>query len=1079
MPPLTRKIHRIRLIKTLKALQLKCFFVSCSTVMNQNKPLKIYRSSAGSGKTYTLVKEYISILLNSKDPLLFKRILAITFTNKAANEMKERVLETLKKLASGESTDLLDDYLKTAPLSPEKLTQRSHTIFQHIIHHYGEFNVLTIDKFVHRIIRSFTRELDLAMNFELESDVNLFITRSIDLLLEEVGNDKDLTKYLIQFSEQLIVNSEKGSVEKELKNLSQILMKDDGKSALEELNEYDLPYFITIQNKIKNKIKSLREEIKNLSLNTINLIEQQGISIFDLAGGKNGFGKYYTTFANNLNADLIITPAALNKLQDDVWYAKSAKPHIKNAIDSIHTELIQNTTQLIQLFNDYKTQSLFNKNFIGFSLLNSLHGVLKDIKEESNIVFLNDFNEIISKVILNEPAPFIYEKIGNRYRYFLIDEFQDTSKLQWTNLIPLVYDSLSNDNKNLIVGDAKQAIYRWRGGDVKQFIDLPSVSGDFIEINHINRTFEHAGLLANLSNNYRSYKNIVHFNNWLFKNYADLSESTNIKAIYKGIEQDSIKEKEGLVSYKILKGGKEEIQPEKIALTVEYINECIEDGFSYGDIAILVKTNKNGKLIADHLNELNLPIVSSDSIVLSSSEEVEFIISFLKASVNQFNEQAILKSLQFLKKDEHLSVVHEQWRVPSEKNNIYTKNINFEGYIKSNYPNYSFSYFDGLNLYDKTIYLLEIFEINRFDAYIDQLLNTIQGYLKRNTSIVQNFIQFYEDNKDKIAVNSGGNNNAIQISTIHKSKGLQYPVVIVPFADWINKNNQFTNYTWFDTNKIVDYKIPKYIAPINKKTLEHYKLENILKKEEEDITLDNLNLFYVAYTRPEKRMYIISSVGKRIGSNVYDQINKLVINHEKFDKENNLLLFGERHKEETTKKESSKDNFIEGPSIKTWKDNLGLSLDRNALELELTELDEREYGNAVHYIWAQINSEKDILNAIDTAIVNGVLPKELKKTVLKDIKACFQLPELQQWYNIPNAEVLNESAIVSETGQSYRPDKIILTPDKQAIVIDYKTGKQRKSHQKQIREYGQLLRELGFSTSLNLLYMRETEVVVC
>lgn len=1047
--------------------------------MSQNKPLKIFRSSAGSGKTYTLVKEYISILLNSKDPLLFKRILAITFTNKAANEMKERVLETLKKLSTGESTDLLDDYLKIVPLSPEKLTQRSHTIFQHIIHHYGEFNVLTIDKFVHRIIRSFTRELDLAMNFELESDVNLFITRSIDLLLEEVGNDKDLTKYLIQFSEQLIVNSEKGSVEKELKNLSQILMKDDGKSALEELNEYDLPHFITIQEEIKNKIKSLNEEIKSLCLTTTNLIEQQGISIFDLSGGKNGFGKYYTLFVNNLNADLAFTPAVLKKLYDDVWYAKSAKPHIKNAIDTIHTELVQNTTQIVKLFNEYKTQSLFNKNFIGFSLLNSLHSVLKNIKEESNIVFLNDFNEIISKVIINEPAPFIYEKIGNRYRYFLIDEFQDTSKLQWTNLIPLVYDSLSSGNKNLIVGDAKQAIYRWRGGDVKQFIDLPSVDGDFVEINNINRTFEHAGLLANLSNNYRSYKNIVHFNNWLFKNYASLSESENIKAIYEGIEQDIIKKEDGLVSYKILEGGKEEIQPEKIALTVDYINECIEDGFNYGDIAILVKTNRDGKLIADHLNELNIPIVSSDSIVLSSSEEVEFIISFLKSSINLFNEQAILKSLQFLKKDEHLSIVHEQWRVPSEKNQTYTQNIDFNGFIKSNYPKYSFSYFDGLNLYDKIIYLLETFEINRFDAYIDQLLNTTQGYLKRNNSITQDFIQFYEDNKDKIAVNSGGNNHAVQISTIHKSKGLQYPVVIIPFADWLNKNNQFTNYTWIDTNKIVDYEIPKYIAPINKKTLEHYKLENVLKKEEEDITLDNINLFYVAYTRPEKRMYIISSKGSRASNNVYDQLNQLIINHEKFDNETNSLTFGERQKEATSEEISSSDDFVKGPSVKTWKNNLGLSLDRNALELELTELDEREYGNAVHYIWAQINSEENIHDAIDTAITNGILPKELKATVLKDIQACFKLPEVQRWYNIPNAEVLNESAIVAETGQSYRPDKIILTPNKEAIVIDYKTGQQRKSHQKQIREYGQLLKELGYTPSLNLLYMKENEVVVC
>ncbi|MCT4581324.1 MAG: UvrD-helicase domain-containing protein [Flavobacteriales bacterium] len=1047
--------------------------------MSQNKPLKIFRSSAGSGKTYTLVKEYISILLNSKDPLLFKRILAITFTNKAANEMKERVLETLKKLSTGESTDLLDDYLKIVPLSPEKLAQRSHTIFQHIIHHYGEFNVLTIDKFIHRIIRSFTRELGLAMNFELESDVNLFISRSIELLLEEVGNDKDLTQYLIQFSEQLIENSEKGNVEKELKDLSQILMKDDGKTALEELSEFQLSHFISIQDEIKNKIKSLSKEIKSLCLATINLIEQQGISIFDLAGGKrSGFGKYYTSFANNLNIDLVITPAALKNLSDDVWYSKSAKPHIKNAIDSIHSELVQNTTQIVKLFNEYKTQSLFNKNFIGFSLLNSLHKVLKTIKEESNIVFLNDFNEIISTVILNEPAPFIYEKIGNRYRYFLIDEFQDTSKLQWNNLIPLVYDSLANGNKNLIVGDAKQAIYRWRGGDVNQFIHLPRIAGAFRDLAHINRTFESSGAIDQLKNNYRSYQTIVHFNNWLFKNMADLSESEAIKSIYEGIAQDVIKKETGLVSYQILHGGKEEIQPEKIALTLQYIQECLEDGFTYNDIAILVKTNKDGKLIADHLTELNIPVVSSDSVVLASSEEVQFILSFLTTTVNTANEQAILKCLQFLKQEQHLSVIHEQWRVPSEKNESYSQAIDFDGFIKNGYPHYNRSYFNQLNLYDKVIYLLETFQLNRFDPYIDQLLNTIQGYLKRNTSILQDFINYYEEHKNKIAVNSGGNNNAIQISTIHKSKGLQYPVVIIPFADWVDKNNQFKNYTWINPDHIVDYQIPKYIAPINKNTLNHYQLDSVYEKEQAEIVLDNLNLFYVAFTRPEKRMYIISSIGNRASNHVFDKINKLVTNHSAYNPEENHLILGERNKIEDQKIEKP-NSPSQGAHVKTWRQHLGLSLDRNALELELSELNEREYGNAVHYIWANILSPDDCSPAIEKAIINGVLPAELRAEVLEDFKACFALPQVQQWYNIPNAEVLNETAIVAETGQSYRPDKIILTSQKKAIVIDYKTGQQRKSHQKQLREYGQLLKELGYSPTLNLLYMKEKEVVVC
>lgn len=1047
--------------------------------MLKEKPLKIFRSSAGSGKTYTLVKEYISILLNSKDPLLFRKILAITFTNKAANEMKERVLETLKLLATGESSDLLNDYLTVVPIPSTKLAERSATIFKHIIHHYGEFNILTIDKFIHRIIRSFTRELGLAMNFELESDVNLFIGRSIDLLLSEVGNDKNLTNYLIQFSEQLIENSEKGDIEKQLKSLSQILQKDEGKNALDELSEVDLSFFIEIQKEIKSKIKDLKQQIETLSKQTIDLIESQGIEVWNLAGGKNGFGKMYTAFVNNEIDKINVSDAMRNRLIKDEWYAKTAKVPIKEAISGIEIDLSNSTKILLALYDDYLTQRLFNKNFIGFSLLNSINKVLESIKQESNIVFLNDFNEIISQVVKNEPAPFIYEKIGNRYHYFLIDEFQDTSKLQWNNLVPLVHDSLSNGNKNLIVGDAKQAIYRWRGGEVNQFIDLPEIKGDFHDLYHINSTFESSAHIDNLTYNYRSFRHIIEFNNWLFSNLAELSESNTIKAIYEGIKQEVVKKEDGYVSYQILEGSKEEIKPLKLESTLQYINECLEDGFNYSEIAILTKTNKDGKLIAAYLAEQNIPVVSSDSIVLGSSEEVQFIIAFFETVINSENEHAILKCLQFLQKEEHLSALHEKWRIPSEKNNAYSKSIDFEGFLKENYPKLSFSYFESLNLYDKTIYLLEIFDLNRFDSYIDQLLNTIQGYTKKNTSALQEFITYFDDNKDRIPVNSGGNNEAVQITTIHKSKGLQYPIVIMPFADWPDKNNQFVDFTWINTKGLVEYEIPKYIAPLNEKTLKQYNLEAVYQKEKEDVTLDNLNLFYVAFTRAEKRMYIVSSIAKRSSNHVFDKINQLVINKDCFDAENSRLELGERSKTEKKEEEKVTSNYT-GPKVKTWRSNLGLSLDRNALELEVTELDEREYGNAVHSIWANIEQPKDVDTAIEKAIINGILPTRLKKQVEIEIKACLNLKEVQTWYNIPNAEILNENAIVAETGQSYRPDKIILTPDKKAIVIDYKTGQERKSHQKQLREYGQLLQELGYSSpSLYLLYMKEKKVMKC
>ena len=1044
--------------------------------MTTDKPLKIFRSSAGSGKTYTLVKEYISILLNSKDPLLFKKILAITFTNKAANEMKDRVLETLKELSIGTQTPLFEDYLKVVPIKPSEIAHRSQTIFDNIIHHYGEFNILTIDKFIHRIIRSFTRELGLAMNFELESDVNLFVAKSIDLLLSEVGTDKDLTKYLVQFSEQLIDNSETGDVEKELNKLSQILQKEDGKKALEELKEVDLSYFIKIQKEIKDKISNLKKEIETLSQQTIDLIEGQGLDIYNLAGGKNGFGKMYHAFVNNQIDTVNVSETMVKKIAEDNWYSKSAKAFIKSGIDAIKPVLIQSTVKLLELHDEYMTQRTFDKNFIGFSLLNSINKVLLSIKQESNIVFLNDFNEIISNVVQNEPAPFIYEKIGNRYSYFLIDEFQDTSKLQWNNLVPLVYDSLSSGNKNLIVGDAKQAIYRWRGGEVNQFIDLPAIKGEFFDLYAINQTFNNSGIVQNLEDNWRSYKNIIEFNNWLFSSLASKSDSETLKRIYEGVNQNVKKSKDGYVSYQLLEGTKAEMKDEKLELTIQYIEECLADGFSYSDIAILTKTNKDGKLIASYLSDRNIPVVSSDSIVLGSSSAVNFIVSFFETVLNAKNEHAILKCLQFLEKETHLSQVHEKWRVPNPEKEHCSVSINFDAFLAEKYPAYNASYFDSLNLYDKTIYLYETFSLNRFDSYLDQLLNTIQNYTKRNTSSLQEFTDYFEDNKGRIPVNIGGNTEAVQITTIHKSKGLQYPVVIMPFADWVNKNNQFVNYTWINTEGLVEYEIPKYIAPISKKALGQYKLESVFEKETEDITLDNINLFYVAFTRPEKRMYVVAS--EKVTKDVYGQIVAEIVAHENYNKDKKKLVFGIREKEEE-KEIIIEETTYEGPKVKTWRNNLALSLDRNALEIELTELDEREYGNAVHYIWANFNHPSELNAAIDKAITRGILPEKFKEKVRTAIQNCLALEDVQRWYQLENSEVLNENAIVAETGQSYRPDKIILTPS-QVIVIDYKTGAERKIHKKQIKEYGELLEKLGYEKpSLFLLYMKDKKVVSC
>ena len=712
-------------------------------------------------------------------------------------------------------------------------------------------------------------------------------------------------------------------------------------------------------------------------------------------------------------------------------------------------------------------------------MLTSIRKTLQEIKDKSNIVFLNDFNEIISSVVRNEPAPFIYEKIGNRYQYFLIDEFQDTSKLQWHNLVPLIYDSLANGHKNLIVGDAKQAIYRWRGGDVRQFVELPTVNGDFHDLAFINRTFESTHTIENLENNFRSWKKIVEFNNWIFEGYANkVTTSELIKQIYEKGTQQAIKKQEGYVQFNILQGSKEDVKEERFDKLLESIKETLSDGFAYKDIAVLVKTNTNGREVAEFLEEKNIPVISGDSVVLGKSEEVNFLVSFLEYYQNRDNQQSIIKCLRFLRnEDEHLTVLHDSWRVPAEDEEYYTKTIDFSAYIKEHYPTFNYSYFDKLNLYDKLIFLIEIFSLNRFDAYIDQLLNTVQNYTKKNAGSLNEFITYYHESKDKIPVNGGGEQTAIQITTIHKSKGLEFPVVIIPFADWQNKNNQFTDYAWVSPQAVLDYGLPKYVLPV-KEELENYGLGSVYEKEKEETEMDNINLFYVAFTRAGKRMYVISSrkPTEKTASNVYQKLNLLVMSHPDYNTEENYLEFGSRENLNEENEEITV-SYTQPPSVKTWRGNLSLSLDKNALEPDVTEIDEREYGNAVHYILSQITDGKTLDEVVEQAITKQIVPEKLKAKIKSDLEKCLQDKKIKKWFFDANAQVMNEQAIVDETGKTHRPDRVMINGN-QASVIDYKTGKKRKSHQKQLKEYGELLAQLGYENpELYLLYTTTQEVV--
>jgi len=1030
------------------------------------KPFKIYQSSAGSGKTYTLVKEYISIILKSDNSNKFRQILAITFTNKAATEMKERVLDALLKLSKDADSSLMEDFIKSTGIKKPELKLKAQKTYKNIIHQYGDFNILTIDKFVHRIIRSFARELDLSLNFEIETDIDTFLQRSIGVLLNDIGSDVELTKYLIRFSEQLIEESGKGDIEKQLLRLTNILKNENTRVPLAEFEKHDLAFFSELGKKVKASEKELKDKV-SVSINSIiDLLNGEGLDISEFNGGLGrGWGNAIKKYLDK--KELVLTDSNIGHCEEGKWYSASKEKLFSAIISAVQFEM----EQLVNLNEELNFAKEFNKQLVGFSLLNSIHKILFKVKTENNIVFISDFNEIISKIVRNEPAPFVYEKIGARYKNYLIDEFQDTSSLQWTNLVPLVYDSLSEGHQNLIVGDAKQAIYRWRNGDVHQFVNLPRVEGDFTYLDGINTVFEHSSIRENLDNNYRSESSIIQFNNWLFEALAN-DENEKIQQIYKGANQNEIKKESGFVNAKVIDKETENKAEAVCENVLKYVEQAKFDGFTDGDIAVLVRSKGDGMNIAEFLKEQGYPVVSSDSIVLGSSKDVSFLISFLQAFGDNNNEHAAIKCIDYLKADPSLTKVYDQWRIPNKKNNYYTNGIDLEKYLAACFEDFDKNYYLSLNLYDKIIYLIQSFKMNRYDPYLDQLLNTVHHYLQRNTSSIHLFAEFYEKKKESITVNLGSVDNAIQVMTIHKSKGLQFPVVIIPFAKWSNTNPGMSDLTWIEHEKLKELDLPKYVTSLTKSSLKNYQLEKIAEEEEEEATLDNLNLYYVAFTRAVNRLYIIAEAAKSKAS-VTNKIIDQIVNHPGFDSDKKELTWGELNQNKKIK--ASDQKTIKGTDVVSKRENLNLSLDRNAHIEDVNTISEREIGIVVHSILSKVQTQEEVSQVADELETKGVLPISIKDEVVKLVNDVFGINQVSDWFNL-EGEVFNEKEIISGDGHFYIPDKVIINGSK-AIVIDFKTGKELKKHTLQITEYGNLLSEMGYSSvEKHLLYINKLKV---
>ncbi|WP_417885436.1 UvrD-helicase domain-containing protein [Zunongwangia sp.] len=1023
----------------------------------------IYNASAGSGKTFTLVKEYLALLFNSKKTDAYKNILAITFTNKAVSEMKTRIVNSLydftKQPTPDSSVSLLNAVAEATGHTTTEIQQKSVGILKNIIHNYAAFEISTIDGFTHRILRTFAKDLGLPVNFEVELDTDKILTEAVDSLISKTGEDEQLTKVLTNFALAKADEDKSWDISLDLLDIARLLVNENNQHYLQFLKSKSVKDFEAFREKLKGAIKNHQTEIKEKSNKFFSIIENQGLSVADFTGQY--LPKHFQKLIEG-DKEPNFSSKWVEKLENEqILPIKKAKQDLGEAVSSQITEIFKETKKQYFKISFYTE---IGKRLTQLSLLNALNKEIETIKKERQILLISEFNPMISAQVKNQPAPFIYERLGERYRNYFIDEFQDTSEMQWENLIPLIDNKLSaealpNEQASLLlVGDAKQSIYRWRGGKAEQFISL----------SHQNNPFQIEKQVFNLPDNYRSAPEIVNFNNNFFTYTASFLGFPEYQSLFENSTQNPKKNRSGYVDISFISAENRteefEVYPERV---LEIITSLSEKGFSRSDICILTRRRSEGVAIANSLSENGIEVVSSETLLISRSPEVLFLCDILRFSQSPGNNELKISIFDFIQKQLlQLNDPHHQIVSILEQNG----NDFFE-WLQEFEIDFNLDKLNSLSVYESCEYIIRCFSlVAHSNAYIQFFLDFVYETTQKQAEGIQGFIEIWEQEHEKLSIIAPEQENAVSIMTIHKAKGLEFPIVIYPFA---NSDFQDTrkDSLWVPNDDEMNDIPFSYISASSKMQnwgeIPDALYTQLLFQNE----LDTLNVLYVACTRPVQQLYVISK--KELDHNGNENPAKtsgLLIGYLKrkgiWDDEKDQYSFGEIEvpKQKST---SLSGNFQQQfYSASTQNDAVSIVTQSGSL-WDTTQQEAIEKGEILHDILAEINTVKDAEAIIQQAVVNGIVSKEASEKIQDVIKRIITHPQLETFFD-GSTENSNEIDIITANGKRLRPDRLNFS-ENGVSIIDYKTGKFDPTYKQQIYKYADALKEMGYKIDKKIL----------
>ncbi len=1036
--------------------------------------LLLYSASAGSGKTHSIAGQYILLLFSKKHA--HRNILAVTFTNKACEEMKSRIVEEMYDITKSTSpNERIQAIKKHTNLSSSKISEISKDIFKDILHDYSFFSVSTIDSFFQKIVKNFTRETGIQYNYEIELDKEQIINKGVDDLMSLCETNSNLKNDIIALVEENINESVKWDFRRKLKSFIKTVLESDYRKYESEYNIFfsDLAKYNEFKNKLYIIEKEFIKNIEEFSSEMKNILLSNNLKYEDFSRGNTSIIHRLIQTKERISANKMDTH--FNNIGDiSKWIKKSDidKEPLKSSTIKLMSLSEKLENYYIQNITEYNTARIIKKQLSFAKLIDKALKIIHQNLYETSKFLISEIPVFLSEIANQNSSSFIYEKTGTYYENYLIDEFQDTSKIQWNSFKPLLSESLSSGGEkqiNIIVGDLKQSIYSWRGGDWR------------LLASDVEQEFKNFIKNINLVDNWRSGKTIVDFNNSFFDEASKiLQQSVNNEtplelqeitgnlvrqSIYGNLKQNTKKDFDSLVQIDVFKDTKT-LQDQIILNLIKNIEILQSKNYEPGDMMILVRSNKDGSLIAKEIIKYSqskeakpgviYDVVSSEALFISTNKAIKLIISCFRYLDNKNDNLAFTEA----------AYSYYVFTKLKHDNEIVFNQLEFSEYltrkllkIKDNY-NYSL-------LHELTELLILTLELNKIEEnvpFLNSFRDLIHEYSQNNTPEIRGFIEYWDEKGKTQNIKIPEKQNAINIITVHKSKGLASDIIFVPFCNWsLYKSN---NTIWVDTNKEPYNVLPVWPANFDLKLKEsHFAKNYYLDKFRQ--TIEAFNMLYVAYTRAKKALFI-SGENKPSKVSIMSIVKKGIENITQVENSNWQIIDNE-----------VKISYSQGSLSLTNKRNINTDYiksydvfipNKQIVIKPFYEKDKQSYtdsnnilkGVIYHKIFENIIEFADIDKAIQKLKNASIICDDSVDEYRDNITNILKNKYIKSWFD-GSYSVSNEIEIADVGGIIKRPDRI-MENESEIIIVDYKFGDTEQSkYVKQTAQYSNLLRKMGYT----------------